>query len=101
MKITKTELKEMIREALRGELKSSKKMQEAWTPDDVEYKVTYRLVDWDSTEPNEEAFLYAEDALKAIDFLIENMLDDENNDDIPLSDRIQESDIIIIAVEPV
>lgn len=92
----KSELRQMIREILKEELVRKKSLHEVYNP--IEYCVTYRLTTWSKNVKNEEAFVDAEDALEAINLVIENILDDENNEDIPVSERIEESEIKVLSV---
>ncbi len=85
MKITKSELKEMIREALREEL-ATKPLKEAVERD---YTVTYRLAGWPKAT-TDEAYITACSKAEAKESVIDWLLEDENLD---------EDDIKIIRVE--
>lgn len=91
-KITKSELKQMIREALREELSRTKRpIKESY--DTKEYMVTYRLTTWPSSYVNTELFLDAEDEFDAREVFLDYMLDPDNyydeGDDMPTEDEIE------------
>jgi hypothetical protein len=99
MKITKSELKEMIREALREELESKKiKLKESTAN---KYLVTYRLSCWDAAEPNDEVEVSASSESEAIEATYEWLLDTEGLEDEDPLDLIMQDDIKIINVKPI
>ena len=81
MKITKSELKEMIREALREEL-AKKHLNEAHSPSGTpEFEITYRFGDG----PVNVGYLYADDENEAREFFLDYLAD---NDEIEYDDDV-------------
>lgn len=77
--MTKSELKEMIRECLREELAKADYLKES--ADSSEFVVTYRLKSWPASYKNTELLLDAEDEASAKEAFLDYMFDPDAYDE--------------------
>jgi hypothetical protein len=94
--MTKSELREMIRECLREELAKADYLKES--ADSREFVVTYRLKSWPASYKNTELLLDAEDEASAKEAFLDYMFDPDayDEDDYMPSD---EDEIEIISIK--
>lgn len=77
--MTKSELKEMIRECIREELAKGSYLKES--REDKEFVVTYRLKSWPASYKNTELLLDAEDESNAREVFLDYMFDSDAYDE--------------------